>query len=98
MSAPTHITVTAPPGRKTPVHADDGTDPGGGVLYVEDGCVCRVRFSQAIRRSIARDDMFPCDMDGARVASAHLADAPTDTFGSKANIARGRSPAKKGPQ
>ena len=80
MPTPTHITVTAPPGRVTPVDRRDGAEPGGGQLRVIDGVVVRVRFagSGAIRRSIARGDLIPCDMNGAPVASAELAAAPTE--------------------
>jgi hypothetical protein len=90
----THITVTAPPDRKTPIGKDDGTEPGGGMLYVEHTTVCRVKYSQSIRRSIARADLVPCDMNGAPVPSVHLADAPDDLPGGKIII--DRSTAKKG--
>ena len=40
----THITVTAPEGRKTPVSAADGIEPGGGLLYVEPGWIRRVAY------------------------------------------------------
>lgn len=89
MPEPAYILVTAPTGRVTPIHATDGFDPGGGLLYVTDGTVCRVRYSQAIRRAIARADLFPCDMNGAAVG-LELATAPDDIGG------KVRLPSKKG--
>ena len=84
----TYITVTAPPGRNTPIHANDGRDPGGGVLLVDDASVVRVALSQDIRRSITRGDLIPCDMNGAHVASADLAAAPDDLPGGMVRIER----------
>lgn len=80
MPDPSHITVTAPPGRTTPVHRTDGTEPGGALLCATPGTVIRVRFagSSTVRRSIARGDLIPCDMNGAPVASAQLAAAPDE--------------------
>lgn len=82
---PTHITVTAPPGKVTPVHRNDGQDLGGGQLRVTSQFVDRVRFagSQAIRRSIARGDLVMCDLNGAPVASAELAAAPDELPGGR---------------
>lgn len=77
MADPTHITVTAPDGRRTPIHSDDGVEPGGGQLYITAGSVRRVRYSQAIRRAINRGDLVPCDANGAQCAIA-LAAAPDD--------------------
>lgn len=71
---PTHIKVTAPQGKLTPIGQADGRLPGGGSLRVHDGIICRVRYSQDIRRSIARGDLIPCDMNGADVG-VHLDDA-----------------------
>lgn len=65
MPDPTHIMVTAPAGRRTPVHPSDGAEPGGATLFVTDGRVVPVRYSQTIRRSIARGDLVRCDMDAA---------------------------------
>jgi|1185.fasta_scaffold120431_2 hypothetical protein len=70
MSAPTHIMVTAAPGRRPPIHKDDGRDPSGGLLYADDATVIRVKYSQAIRRSITRGDLIPCNMDGVSCAVA----------------------------
>lgn len=66
---PEYITVTAPSGRLTPIHKLDGIEPGGGLLYARPGEIIRVRCakSQAIRRSIGRGDLIPCDMNGAAV-------------------------------
>lgn len=85
MPAPFHITVTAPPGRVTPIHTTDGAEPGGAQLRVIEGEVFRVRFvgSQAIRRAIARGDLVMCDLNGAPVASAELAACPTDLPGGR---------------
>lgn len=73
----THITVTAPPGRRTPIHPSDGVRPGGGALYVEHGCVERVRYSQTVRRSLGRGDLISCDLNGAPV-TVTLAAAPME--------------------
>lgn len=78
MSGPTHITVTAPPDRVTPIHRDDGIEPSGAQLRVVAGRVERVRLSQTTRRAIARGDLVPCNMSGAAVASVELAAAPAD--------------------
>ncbi len=74
----THITVVAPEGRLTPIHHLDGVEPGGGQLQVNHEFVRRVRYSQTTRRSIARGDLIPCDMNGTAVASVELADAPSE--------------------
>lgn len=74
MTAPSHITVTAPPGRTTPIHQLDGRGPA------VDGEVIRVRFagSHTVRRSIGRGDLIPCDMSGSAVPSIELAAAPEE--------------------
>lgn len=77
---PTHILVTAPEGRKTPIGANDASDPTGGLLLVEPGRVTRVRYSQDVRRSVARGDLLPCNLHGTTVALEQAAaDAPLDT-------------------
>jgi len=78
MAIPTHITVTAPPGRLTPIHPNDGTDPGGHPTKAVAGVVKRVRFSQTIRRAIARGDLIPCDLDAGAVSGPSAAAAPDD--------------------
>lgn len=78
MPDPTHITVTAPPDRVTPIHKDDGSAPGGVQLRVTAASVDRVRYSQSVRRAIARGDLIPCNMSGAAVPSIDLAAAPED--------------------
>lgn len=79
----THITVSAPEGRCTPIHREDGVEPGGAPLRIVAGKVGRVVYSQTIRRAIARGDLFPCDMDGRRVESATMASAPRDLLDRK---------------
>ena len=88
MNDPEFITVTAPPGKVTPVHKDDGREPGGGQLRVTADVVVRVRLrdSHTMRRSIARGDLIPCNMDGAQVASAHLAAAPDELPGGRLTL------------
>jgi hypothetical protein len=78
MADPTHITVTAPPDRVTPIHKDDGIAPNGAQLRVTAGRVARVRYSQSVRRAIARGDLIPCNMSGAAVPSVDLAAAPDE--------------------
>lgn len=65
---PTHILVTAPKGRKCPIHPSDGSDAGG-LLFVEHGegeapRVTRVKYSQDIRRAIGDGDLIPSKLDG----------------------------------
>jgi hypothetical protein len=83
MPDPTHITVTAPPDRVTPIHKDDAIEPGGGQMRVTAAVVARVRYrgSQSVRRSIARGDLIPCNMSGAAVPSIDLAAAPNELEG-----------------
>lgn len=76
MPDPTHITVTAPPDRVTPIHKDDGIEDNGGQLRVTAGRVAPVRYSQSVRRAIARGDLIPCNMSGAGVPSIDLAAHP----------------------
>lgn len=80
MPDPTHINVTSPPGRLTPIHSDDGAEPGGGIMYVEPGTVRRVRYSQTTRRALRRGDLIACDMNGAET-TVTLAAAPHDLAG-----------------
>jgi hypothetical protein len=83
MPDPTHITVTAPPDRVTPIHRNDGIEPNGGQLRVTADYVDRVRYSQCVRRSIARGDLVPCNMSGAAVASVDLAASPEELPGGR---------------
>ena len=78
MPDPTHITVTAPSDRVTPIHKDDGIEPSGAQLRVRAGFVARVRYSQSVRRAIGRGDLIPCNMAGAAVPSVTLAAAADD--------------------
>lgn len=96
MKPPSHITVTAPSGVLVPIHPDDGTGPGGVQLRASSEIVIRVRYagSQSVRRAIARGDLIPCDMDGAAVASAHLAACPAEPAAGCSWL-RGRTKATK---
>lgn len=78
MSSPTHIMVTAPSDRVTPIHAADGIEHSGAQLRVTAGRVVRVRYSQTTRRAIARGDLIACNMAGAAVSSIDLAAAPDE--------------------
>jgi hypothetical protein len=75
MPDPTHITVTAPAGRTTPIHTRDGVTIDGTQLQAVAGVIHRVRYSQDVRRSIGRGDLVPCDMDG-KECGVDLAAAP----------------------
>lgn len=86
MPHPTHITVTAPPDRVTPLHRDDGAAPGGMQLRSTAAFVDRVRYSQSVRRAIARGDLIPCDMSGSAVPSVDLAAAPDELPGGRIAI------------
>jgi hypothetical protein len=79
MSRPKHITVTAPPGRRTPVHDKDGVEPGGGQLFVTEDDVARIQYSQTTIRSINRGDLVACNMDGTPVASVDLAASTSES-------------------
>ena len=96
MSDPAFITVTAPPGRRTPVHKDDGAEPGGGQLCVVEGEIVRVRYakSQSIRRSITRGDLIPCDMNGAAVGVS-LAACPRELPEGRIKIAQRKAEVSK---
>lgn len=61
---PEFITVKAPEGRMTPINPSDAADPSGVVLRVTSEQVTRVRYSQDVRRSIARGDLYPCTLAG----------------------------------
>jgi hypothetical protein len=78
MPDPTHITVTAPPDRVTPIHKDDGVEPNGAQLRVTSAVTVRVRYSQSVRRAIARGDLIPCNMSGAAAPSIDLKKAVTE--------------------
>lgn len=81
MAPVTHVTVTAPEGRRTPVNADDGVEPGGGQMFVTSAHVCRVRYTHTTIRSIGRGDLVLCNMDGSPVVSVDLASAPDELPG-----------------
>lgn len=72
----THITVTAPEGRKTPIAPNDGVDPSGTLLYVDPGSVCRVRYSADVRRAIGRGDLVLCDLQAKPVKELEQAACP----------------------
>lgn len=78
MANPTHVFVTAPEGRLTPVAHADGVGPGGGQLLVSSKHVDRVRYTHTTIRSINRGDLVLCNMQGSVVATAALAAAPED--------------------
>lgn len=80
---PTHITVTAPEGRKTPINPNDGADPNAHLLFVDAGTVAKVRYSSDVRRSINRGDLIPCDLDGHAVDSIDKAEAPAEFDGGR---------------
>lgn len=86
MAPVTHVTVTVPEGRNTPVDERDGVEPGGAQLRLTSNDVDRVRYSHATIRSINRGDLILCDMNGAPVESAHLASAPHPLPGGKINL------------
>lgn len=95
----THVFVTAPEGRLTPVHRDDGIEPGGGVLYVRSGEVRAVRYwrgegktSQTVRRSRDRGDLVLCNMDGVPVDSYEAAAADVELPDNRRLIARKDGP------
>jgi hypothetical protein len=86
MAKLTHIYVTAPAGRVTPVAKEDAVEPDGSTLFVKQGSVKKVRYfradgstSQTIRRSVSRGDLIKCDMNGAPVDSYELAAVSDET-------------------
>lgn len=95
MPDPTHITVTAPTGKVTPIHESDGIAPGGVQLRVTAEAVERVRYSQSVRRAIGRGDLIPCNMSGAAVPSIDLAAAPDDLPGGSIAIRQDLAPKLK---
>jgi hypothetical protein len=91
-----YITVTAPPGRLTPIHEGDGVDPGGAQLRVDHEHVCRVRLSQTVLRAINRGDLKPCTLDGTHVAAVADAIAPDTMEHHKIRLAQ-KKPAPSVP-
>jgi len=87
MAIPTHVTVTAPEGRMTPIHPDDGVDAGNRRLFVEHGFISRVRWTQTTRRARNRGDLILCNMSGEPVDSAELATSRQDLPERKVSIA-----------
>lgn len=87
MAPVSHVTVTAPAGRQTPIGAADGVEPGGGLLYVTAEVVCRVKHTHTIIRSVNRGDLILCNMDGSPVNSAQAAAAPEELPGGKIILA-----------
>lgn len=75
---PSHVTVTAPPGRLTPIHPDDGSGVGGLRLTVDPDHVARVRWSPTTRRAHKRGDLILCKLDGTPVKTPDEAAAPVD--------------------
>lgn len=61
---PSHIFVTAAPGRTVPIHPDHASAPGGVLLMCVEGKIYRVPYNGTIRRSINRGDLIPCTRDG----------------------------------
>lgn len=95
MPDPTHITVTAPAGRTTPINKRDGVTIDGTQLQITSGVGYRVRYSQDVRRAIGRGDLMPCDMDGAP-CGVELAAAPEALPDHSIKIAARPPAAKKG--
>jgi hypothetical protein len=87
-----YIRVTAPEGRRTPVHPIDGSAPGGGLLYVIAGETRRVRWSQSTRRAVGNGDLIPCDAAGHQLPVA-AAVCPEDIEGGPIVLP---APAEKG--
>jgi hypothetical protein len=81
MATSRFVTVTAPEGRRTPVHSEDGAEPGGAQLCVTVDDVALVRYSHTTIRSINRGDLILCDMNGSIVQSVEAAEAPGDGRG-----------------
>ncbi len=79
----THIHVTAPEGKLTPVNTADAVEPGGHIMYVRPGEVRRVAYSQTTRRSVGRRDLLLCNLHGALVDSYDLASAPEEIPGGR---------------
>jgi hypothetical protein len=87
MFQPTHIYVTAPQGRLTPIHPDDGIEPGGFPMRAKAGEASMVRYwivqpnghvivSQTTRRAITRGDLIPCNDKGTPVDDVDAAQVP----------------------
>jgi hypothetical protein len=85
MSNPTHVHVTAPEGRRTPIHRNDGIESNGGQLHVESAEVRRVVFSQDVRRAVARGDLVLCNMHGV-ACDLDKAGAPDELEGGRAAV------------
>ena len=96
---PDYITVTAPEGRKVPVHPNDAAEIGGTLHHVEAPHVSRVRYSSEVRRAITRGDLIPCTIDGHPVGDyakrdynlEHAAAPESLSVGSRVTAAGGPS-------
>lgn len=88
MNHPTHVTVTAPDGRLTPIHPDDGVGLGGAPLRVDSARVARVRWSQTTRRAVERGDLILCTRAGKAVPTAREAACPEDLPGGSVSLER----------
>lgn len=75
------VYVTVPEGRRTPIHKDDGKEPGGKQLHVLSGTVSRVKWSQNTRRSVNRHDLVLCKRDGTPVETFEQAISKVDDLG-----------------
>jgi len=76
------VYVTAPEGRRTPIHRDDGREPGNKQLHVLPGTVSRVRWSQHTRRAAGRIDLVLSKRNGMPAQTFEEAIAEFDDLGS----------------
>lgn len=87
MRLPTHVTVTAPEGRLTPIHPEDGVGIAGAALRIGPGEVCRVRWSQTTIRAVRRGDLILCTAEGTPVGTPQEAERTTDLPGLRVILA-----------
>jgi hypothetical protein len=74
---PTHIFVTAEPGRLVPVPLSEASAPGATLLKCEEGKLYRVPWSTYTRRRIAAGDLAMVDATGAKTSDLQKAAAPS---------------------
>jgi hypothetical protein len=71
---PTHVYVTANPGKTVPIARSDASAPGAELLKCTEGNVYRLPWNTNTRRRINAGDLSLCDRDGKTFAGGLDAD------------------------
>lgn len=92
MAKPTHVFVTAAPGREVPMPKRQVAAAGARTLRVKSGTVQRVPYTSYTRRRIARGDLLLVDRAGA--AAKNISDAAAPPQVASRHL-EGREPARR---